>query len=234
MYLLNTAVVFGVYARARVVPPWALGLLCLSKRVHSLFVLRLFNDCVAMLLAYCSVLVLQRRCWRSGLLLFSAAVSIKMNVLLFAPALLLLLCKATSLLNVLASLAIAAALQLGLAVPFLRANAWGYLSRSFDLGASPPLAASVSSFRSHVARVGTRCRPGTRPRRIGAWRGASALSAAADGGGNLLPRARVHLLLVREPQVSARDVVPLQAVGACCPPLRPPSASTSLLPPFKR
>jgi alpha-1,3-mannosyltransferase len=59
-----------------------------------------------------------------------------MNVLLFAPALLLLMCKATSLRNVISSLAVAAALQLGLAVPFLNVNAWGYVSRSFDLGAS--------------------------------------------------------------------------------------------------
>ena len=50
VYLLTQALVLGTYARAapKSMPPWALLLLCISKRMHSLFVLRLFNDCWAM------------------------------------------------------------------------------------------------------------------------------------------------------------------------------------------
>ena len=48
VYVVNLAVVLAIYVRAKVVPPWVLPMLCLSKRVHSIFVLRLFNDCFAM------------------------------------------------------------------------------------------------------------------------------------------------------------------------------------------
>jgi alpha-1,3-mannosyltransferase len=77
-----------------VVPPWALCLLCLSKRMHSIFVLRLFNDCFAMFFAHAGTALLLRRRWRAAVLAFSAGVSVKMNVLLMAPSVLLVLLKA--------------------------------------------------------------------------------------------------------------------------------------------
>jgi hypothetical protein len=82
------AVVLAVYVRARVVPPWVLPALCLSKRVHSIFVLRLFNDCFAMLFAYVAILLFQSRRWVLGAVAFSLGVSVKMNVLLMLPPLL--------------------------------------------------------------------------------------------------------------------------------------------------
>ncbi|KAL5135682.1 Dol-P-Man:Man(5)GlcNAc(2)-PP-Dol alpha-1,3-mannosyltransferase [Glycine soja] len=93
LYIVNLAIVLAVYVKTDVVPWWALCLLSLSKRVHSIFVLRLFNDCVAMTLFHAALLLLVHRRWNLGLILFSGAVSVKMNVLLYAPPLLLLMLK---------------------------------------------------------------------------------------------------------------------------------------------
>ena len=50
MYVATQGLVFHLYQRAASsrVPPWACVLLCISKRMHSLYALRLFNDCWAM------------------------------------------------------------------------------------------------------------------------------------------------------------------------------------------
>lgn len=85
LYLLTQGVVMAIYIRSRLTPPWALALLCLSKRLHSIYVLRLFNDCFAALLAYAGTLVLMSGGTRLAVVLFSAGVSVKMNVLLMAP-----------------------------------------------------------------------------------------------------------------------------------------------------
>ena len=86
----------GLYIRSRAVPPWVLILLCLSKRLHSIYLLRLFNDGVAMLVAYVAVWLLVSQRWRASLVAFSAAVSIKMNVLLMAPPVLLVMLKVSA------------------------------------------------------------------------------------------------------------------------------------------
>lgn len=62
-YLVLTALVLAIYQRAgrRVFPPWVVVLLMLSKRVHSIFMLRLFNDGVSILLMHVAVLLLTYR-----------------------------------------------------------------------------------------------------------------------------------------------------------------------------
>lgn len=83
----------ALYIRSKAVPPVVLVLLCLSKRLHSIYLLRLFNDGVAMLAAYIAIWLLISQRWRASLLAFSAAVSVKMNVLLMAPPVLLVMLK---------------------------------------------------------------------------------------------------------------------------------------------
>ncbi|PKI37182.1 hypothetical protein CRG98_042428 [Punica granatum] len=115
-------------------PWWALSLLCLSKRVHSIFVLRLFNDCFAMTLLHAAIAALLCQKWHLGLVIFSGAVSIKMNVLLFAPPLLLLMLKAMDIFGVVSALACAALVQILLGLPFLLSYPIAYISRAFNLG----------------------------------------------------------------------------------------------------
>ncbi|KAG8370652.1 hypothetical protein BUALT_Bualt13G0005500 [Buddleja alternifolia] len=134
LYVVNLAMVLFIYVKTDVVPWWALCLLSISKRVHSIFVLRLFNDCFATTLFHASLVSFLYQKWHLGLIIFSGAVSIKMNVLLFAPPLLLLLLKAMDILGVISALAGAALVQILLGMPFLLSYPIEYISRAFNLG----------------------------------------------------------------------------------------------------
>lgn len=123
-----------IYWRGRRVPLWALFLLCFSRRIHSIFVLRLFNDCWAVFLCLLAIYLFTIDAWTLGCLFFSFAVSVKMNILLFAPGLLLLLWKRFGFVGTIPRLIVCAVPQVVLAVPFLLVNPWGYIQRSFDLG----------------------------------------------------------------------------------------------------
>lgn len=85
LYLLVISVVFSCYVRVGA-PPYLLPLLVLSKRLHSIFLLRLFNDCWAVLGLWGSIWCLQRGHWKGGLMIWSFGVAVKMTVLVAAPA----------------------------------------------------------------------------------------------------------------------------------------------------
>ncbi|KAK8926469.1 Dol-P-Man:Man(5)GlcNAc(2)-PP-Dol alpha-1,3-mannosyltransferase [Platanthera zijinensis] len=134
LYLANLGIVLMIYVKIDVLPWWALVLLCLSKRVHSIFVLRLFNDCIAMTMLHAAVALLLYQKWHSALIIFSAAVSVKMNVLLFAPPLLMLMLKALSVKGILSALSCAALVQIFFGLPFLLRHPMPYIFRAFNLG----------------------------------------------------------------------------------------------------
>ena len=151
LYVMNAAVVLGLYtlvlrqfrrsnrtelSNAHMTWSWrvAMGLTCLSKRIHSIFVLRLFNDAPAMFLLYVATFLFANSMWRTGCLVFSLGVSIKMNVLLFAPGLLLLLLQSqASLWGTATCLVICAGVQLMLGAPFLVTFPFAYLRKAFEL-----------------------------------------------------------------------------------------------------
>lgn len=134
IYCLNQAIVFGIYEACEILPPWAYLILCLSKRIHSVFVLRMFNDSVAMAVAYAAVMLFQRKKWVIGSCVLSLGVSIKMNVLLFMPGLLVLLVGGTKLSVSILSLAVFVATQIFIAAPFLLTHPREYVSRAFEIG----------------------------------------------------------------------------------------------------
>ncbi|XP_076328557.1 dol-P-Man:Man(5)GlcNAc(2)-PP-Dol alpha-1,3-mannosyltransferase-like isoform X1 [Tachypleus tridentatus] len=134
-YLLTLLLVFRIYAKCKKVPPYALIFMCCtSYRIHSIYVLRLFNDPVAVVLFYCALNFFISSKWTTGAIFYSLAVSVKMNILLYAPALLLLLLATGGVPNTVFNLGICGLVQLVLGLPFLLTNPVGYLNRAFNLG----------------------------------------------------------------------------------------------------
>lgn len=86
LYLITLAFVFACYRRVGA-PPWLLVPLVLSKRLHSIFLLRLFNDCWATLFFWISVWALQKKMWSLGATAWGIGLGVKMTMLLAAPAL---------------------------------------------------------------------------------------------------------------------------------------------------
>ena len=112
LYIIYLLLVFRIYVKSRKIPPFALVLSVLtSYRVHSIFVLRLFNDPIAMILLYAAINFFLEGHWTKGSLAFSAAVSVKMNILLFAPALLVLYLTSLGLRGTITQLSVCAGLQ---------------------------------------------------------------------------------------------------------------------------
>lgn len=96
LYLVTLAVVFACYRRVNA-PPWLFIPLVLSKRLHSIFLLRLFNDAWATLGLWVAIYFLQRRKWLLGALFWSFGLGVKMTILVTAPALAVILLQATPL-----------------------------------------------------------------------------------------------------------------------------------------
>lgn len=63
---LLSAQIYYLAGRTKHVPQWTLIPLVLSKRSHSIYLLRLFNDPLAMVLLYSAVVIFQYNWWKVG------------------------------------------------------------------------------------------------------------------------------------------------------------------------
>ncbi|KNZ48861.1 hypothetical protein VP01_535g3 [Puccinia sorghi] len=140
VYLITMGFVLAIYKHCHSVssytlcdlPTYAVLSLILSKRLHSIYVLRLFNDGVAMMALYISIWCLVTRRWNWSALWFSLALSIKMNILLFFPAFGFIYFQMVGLLRTMNLILIIALLQVCLAMPFLMGFPREYLSKAFE------------------------------------------------------------------------------------------------------
>ncbi|XP_049801937.1 lethal(2)neighbour of tid protein [Schistocerca nitens] len=134
-YIILLCLVFRIYYKSQKVPPYVLILVCCtSYRIHSIFVLRLFNDPVAMILLYGSLNYFLDNRWTVGSIFYSLAVSVKMNILLFAPALLVGYLTSLGVRGTIVQLFICASVQIILGLPFILTNPFAYIKGAFNLG----------------------------------------------------------------------------------------------------
>ncbi|KAI8343184.1 glycosyltransferase [Chlamydoabsidia padenii] len=133
LYLITQVIVFNIYYQSKKIPPYLILLLCISKRLHSIYVLRCFNDPVAMVFMYGCILALLYRRWTLASLLYSVAISIKMNVLLFFPGLGVVLWQSIGAWATLGQLGLMLGIQIIVALPFLSAGLTSqYFSKAFE------------------------------------------------------------------------------------------------------
>ncbi|GBE82042.1 mannosyltransferase [Sparassis latifolia] len=132
LYIALLAITCIIYRQAGDVPNWILLLLPLSKRLHSIFVLRLFNDCWNVFFAHAAILAFGYGWDIPGILLLGCAMSIKMSALLYLPGLVVVLFKRRGFLSTLAHVSALALTQLVIGLPFLWQYPLSYLKYSYQ------------------------------------------------------------------------------------------------------
>ncbi len=152
LYVFNQWLALRILQRSGKVPIAFYAATCLSKRMHSIFTLRMFNDGVCTIFCHLAVLAFMdgakkekekkakkmtinngRACLR-GFAWLSVATSIKMNALLYLPpALVLLVGYGQTLWEILLCVIVFVGVQVALALPFLLTFPKSYLARAFEL-----------------------------------------------------------------------------------------------------
>ncbi|CAL9737662.1 dol-P-Man:Man(5)GlcNAc(2)-PP-Dol alpha-1,3-mannosyltransferase [Monosporozyma servazzii] len=146
IYLVTMALQFLCYHNLEL-PPWCMVLACLSKRLHSIYVLRLFNDCFTTFFMVLTVTLLlitseiNNSKWKMKSIVtllcsfcYTIAVSVKMNALLYLPGVLVSIFILTdnNILLCLLNGIVMVAWQVIIALPFLKTYPWSYIDGAFN------------------------------------------------------------------------------------------------------
>ena len=145
LYLLTLFHQFMIFYKLDI-PPWCVVLSCLSKRLHSIYVLRLFNDCFTTFFMMCTFLGLIRGSTIKShkimkfilvtlvSITYSFAISIKMNALLYFPgvAIALYLISDGTLAICLYSVLMMIGMQIWVGWAFLSRYPWQYINGAFN------------------------------------------------------------------------------------------------------
>ncbi|XP_072935845.1 lethal(2)neighbour of Tid protein [Epargyreus clarus] len=135
VYLMLLSCVLRIYIRTKKVPPYVLVITILtSYRIHSIHVLRMFNDPIAVLFLFMSLNFFLDSKWYLGSIFYSLGVSVKMNILLYAPALFFFYLINLGVLETMKQLFVCGLIQILLGMPFLIVEPIAYLKGSFDVG----------------------------------------------------------------------------------------------------
>lgn len=139
LYIATLVVVMACYRQSGA-PPFLFPLLALSKRLHSVFVLRLFNDGAAAFAMWVAILLFQNRKWTAGVVVWSTGVAVKMTLLLLSPAIMVIMAL---------SLAFSTCVALGVLAVLVQVCTW--CSRgSTDCSATSFKDTSADSDRSYL------------------------------------------------------------------------------------
>ncbi|CAB16723.2 dolichyl-P-Man:Man(5)GlcNAc(2)-PP-Dol alpha-1,3-mannosyltransferase Alg3 [Schizosaccharomyces pombe] len=132
VYWITTAIVGYLFKIVRA-PFYIYVLLILSKRLHSIFILRLFNDGFNSLFSSLFILSSCKKKWVRASILLSVACSVKMSSLLYVPAYLVLLLQILGPKKTWMHIFVIIIVQILFSIPFL-AYFWSYWTQAFDFG----------------------------------------------------------------------------------------------------
>ena len=134
LYLVTIALVLACYRRVGA-PPWLLATLVCSKRLHSIFLLRLFNDAWVAAFLWGMIYAFQRKWWNVGAGLFTLGLGVKMSMLLVLPAAGAIVLQGHGTSEAAFIGAFCGMVQMAASFPFVvNGEGWHYISRAFDLG----------------------------------------------------------------------------------------------------